>query len=94
MTLREFPEPPKEPVESVAIYWPGMDLKIYASGTAKTPPHRFAFTKSGLENISARLAAAKDQITLSYAMREKGTEATRGARGKSVKVESAGGNGA
>jgi hypothetical protein len=53
-TLREFPEPPREPVESVAIYWPGMDLKIYASGTAKTPLHRFAFTKSGLENISAK----------------------------------------
>ncbi len=37
--------------------------------------------------LASRIAAAKDQITLSDAMREKG------ARGKPGKVESAGGNG-
>src|SRR5712692_10348663 len=36
--------------------------------------------------LTSRLAAAKDQITLSDAMRE------RGVRGKPIKVESAGGN--
>ena len=44
--------------------------------------------------LTSRLAAAKDQITLSDAMREKGAEGIRGTRGKPGKVESAGGNGA
>jgi hypothetical protein len=44
--------------------------------------------------LTSRLAAAKDQITLSDAMREKGAEAIRGTRGKPTKVESTGGNGA
>ncbi len=44
--------------------------------------------------LTSRLAAAKDQITLSDAMREKGAEGIRGTRGKPGKVESSGGNGA
>lgn len=44
--------------------------------------------------LTSRLASAKDQITLSDSMREKTAEATRGARGKPGKIESAGGNGA
>jgi len=44
--------------------------------------------------LTSRLASAKDQITLSDAMREKTAEATRGARGKPAEVESAGGKGA
>ena len=44
--------------------------------------------------LASRVAAAKDQITLSDAMREKGAEATRATRGKSAEVESAGGKGA
>lgn len=55
-TLLEFPEPSRAPVESVAVFWPGMDLKLEVSGTAKTPVHRFAFDKSGLENILANRA--------------------------------------
>jgi hypothetical protein len=44
--------------------------------------------------LASRLAAAKDQITLSDAMREKSAEASRATRGKSGEVESAGGKGA
>src|SRR6266852_6375353 len=44
--------------------------------------------------LVSRLAAAKDQITLSDAMREKGAEATRATRGKPAEIESAGGKGA
>jgi hypothetical protein len=44
--------------------------------------------------LASRVAAAKDQITLSDAMREKGAEAIRATRGKPAKVETAGGNGA
>ena len=44
--------------------------------------------------LASRVAAAKDQITLSDAMREKGAEATRATRVKSAEVESAGGEGA
>jgi hypothetical protein len=44
--------------------------------------------------LASRVAAAKDQIALSDAMREKGAEATRATRGKSAEVESAGGKGA
>jgi hypothetical protein len=44
--------------------------------------------------LISRLAAAKDQITLSDAMREKTAEAIRATRGKSAEVESAGGKGA
>jgi hypothetical protein len=44
--------------------------------------------------LTSRLAAAKDQITLSDSMREKGAEAIRGTRGKPGKIESTGGNGA
>ena len=44
--------------------------------------------------LASRVAAAKDQITLSDAMREKGAEATRATRGKSAEVESEGGKGA
>jgi hypothetical protein len=41
-TLREFPEPPREPVESVAIYWPGIDLLSQSPGL-KTFPLNAAF---------------------------------------------------
>src|SRR6266849_1638365 len=44
--------------------------------------------------LTSRLASAKDQITLSDAMREKGAEAIRATRGKPAEVESAGGKGA
>jgi hypothetical protein len=44
--------------------------------------------------LTSRLAAAKDQITLSDSMREKTAEAIRATRGKSAEVESAGGKGA
>jgi hypothetical protein len=43
--------------------------------------------------LTSRLAAAKDQITLSDAMRERGADGIRVTRGKTGKVESAGGNG-
>jgi hypothetical protein len=42
--------------------------------------------------LASRVAAAKDQITLSDAIREKTAEATRASRGKPVKVELVGGN--
>ena len=38
--------------------------------------------------LTSRLAAAKDQITLSDAMRERGADGIRVTRGKPVKVES------
>ena|SRR3989442_572659 len=41
--------------------------------------------------LASRVAAAKDQITLSDAMREKGAEATWATRGKPAEVETAGG---
>src|ERR1700674_5411359 len=44
--------------------------------------------------LTSRLAAAKDQITLSDSMREKTAEAIRVTREKSAEVESAGGKGA
>ena len=44
--------------------------------------------------LTSRLAAAKDQITLSDAMREKTAEGIRATRGKSTEVESADGKGA
>ena len=43
--------------------------------------------------LTSRIASAKDQITLSDAMREKTADATRAARGKSAEDESAGGKG-
>jgi hypothetical protein len=43
--------------------------------------------------LTSRLASARDQITLSDSMREKGAEATRATRGKPAEVESAGGKG-
>ena len=43
--------------------------------------------------LTSRIAAAKDQITLSDAMREKTADATRATRGKSAEDESAGGKG-
>jgi hypothetical protein len=44
--------------------------------------------------LASRVEAAKDQITLSDAMREKGVEASRVTRGKPGKVETGSGNGA
>jgi hypothetical protein len=53
-TLLNFPEPPKEPIQSVGIYWPGLDFGIDASGTAGSQSRQFTFTKTGIDNLNAK----------------------------------------
>jgi hypothetical protein len=55
-TLLEFPEPPRELVESVSLDWPNLEYKIFVSGSAKTPLHQFAFTQSEFEYILTQRA--------------------------------------